>query len=133
MMQHSDSKVFPSVMRPRLSNQQENHATLRKRYLHTNNTMAVLLKTASVRVSSIQIMQIRVQNKGKSVWKSIYDGDVSGDYCSFSVLNSVTPVCHFRSNRMISMQPKNATRCHRFPCREDNLPLVPTFCSSSTR
>ena len=32
-----------------------------------NNTMAVLLKIASVRVSFIQIMQIRVQNKGKSV------------------------------------------------------------------
>ena len=39
--------------------------------------MAILLKTASARVSSIQIMQVRVQNKGKSVWKSIYDGDVS--------------------------------------------------------
>ena len=39
--------------------------------------MAVLLKTALVRVSSIQIMQVRVQNKGKSVWKSRYDGDVS--------------------------------------------------------
>ena len=42
-----------------------------------NNTMAILLKTASVRVSSIQIIQVRVQNKGKSVWKSRYDGDVS--------------------------------------------------------
>ena len=42
-----------------------------------NNIMAILLKTASVRVSSIQIMQIRVQNKGKSVWESRYDGDVS--------------------------------------------------------
>ena len=42
-----------------------------------NNIMAVLLKTASVRVSSIQIMQVRVQNKGKSVWKSRYVGDVS--------------------------------------------------------
>ena len=42
-----------------------------------NNTMAVLLKTASVRVSSIQIIQVRVQNKGKSFWKSRYDGDVS--------------------------------------------------------
>ena len=42
-----------------------------------NNTMAVLLKTASVRVSSIQIIQVRVQNKGKSVWKSRYNGDVS--------------------------------------------------------
>src|SRR4051812_27586424 len=39
--------------------------------------MAILLKTASVRVISIQIIQVRVQNKGKSVWKSRYDGDVS--------------------------------------------------------
>ena len=39
--------------------------------------MSILLKTASVRVSSIQIMEVRVQNKGKSVWKSRYDGDVS--------------------------------------------------------
>ena len=41
------------------------------------STMAILLKTASVRVSSIQIMQVRVQNKGKNVRKSRYDGDVS--------------------------------------------------------
>ena len=46
-------------------------------FLHINNTMAILLKTVSVRFSSIQIMQVRVQNKGKSVWKSRYDGDVS--------------------------------------------------------
>ena len=46
-------------------------------FLHKNNTMAILLKTVSVRVSSIQIMQVRVQNKGKSVWKSRYEGDVS--------------------------------------------------------
>ena len=46
-------------------------------FLHINNTMVILLKTASVRVSSIQIMQVRVQNEGKSVWKSRYDGDVS--------------------------------------------------------
>ena len=39
--------------------------------------MAILLKIASVQVSSIQIMQVRVQNKVKSVWKSRYDGDVS--------------------------------------------------------
>ena len=39
--------------------------------------MAILLKTTSVRVSSIQIMQVKVQNKGKRVWKSRYDGDVS--------------------------------------------------------
>ena len=49
-------------------------------FLHKNNTMVVLLKIASVRVSSIQIMQVRVQNKGKSVWKSRYDGDVSVTY-----------------------------------------------------
>ena len=42
--------------------------------------MAVLLKTASVWVSFIQIMQVRVQNKGKSVWKSRYVGDVSGTH-----------------------------------------------------
>ena len=46
-------------------------------FLHINNTMAILLKTASVRVSPIQIMQVRVQNRSKSVWKSRYDGDVS--------------------------------------------------------
>ena len=39
--------------------------------------MIVLLKIASVWVSSIQIMQVRVQNKGKMVWKSRYVGDVS--------------------------------------------------------
>ena len=49
-------------------------------FLHKNNTMAILLKTASVQVSSIQIMQVRVQNKGKSVCKSRYDGDVSATY-----------------------------------------------------
>ena len=37
--------------------------------------MVVLLKTVSVRVSFIQIMQVRVQNKGKSVWKSRYVGE----------------------------------------------------------
>ena len=42
-----------------------------------NNTMAVMLKIASAQVSFIQLMQVRVQNKGKSVWKSRYDGDVS--------------------------------------------------------
>ena len=46
-------------------------------FLHKNNTMAVLLKTALVRFSSIQIIQVRVQNKGKSVWKNRYDGEVS--------------------------------------------------------
>ena len=39
--------------------------------------MVVLLKKASVRVSFIQIMQSRVQNKRKSVRKSRYDRDIS--------------------------------------------------------
>ena len=39
-----------------------------------NETVA---ETTSVRVSFIQIMQIRVQNKSKTIWKSRYDGDVS--------------------------------------------------------
>ena len=52
--------------------------------------MAILLKTASVRVSSIQIMQVRVQNKGKSVWKSRYDGDVSRMVVDYRGLNEVT-------------------------------------------
>ena len=40
--------------------------------------MVVVLKIASVRVTFIQIMQVRVQNKGKCVWKSRYIGDISG-------------------------------------------------------
>ena len=39
--------------------------------------MAIMLKIVSVQVCSIQIMQIRVQNKSKRVWKSRYNGDVS--------------------------------------------------------
>ena len=46
-------------------------------FLHKNNTMVVLRKTALVQVSFIQIMQIRVQNKRKSVRRSRYDGYVS--------------------------------------------------------
>ena len=53
--------------------------------------MAILQKTASVWVSSIQIMQVRVQNKGKSVWKSRYDGDVSPAHAPAHALTR-TPV-----------------------------------------
>ena len=35
MMQHS-GKVFPSIKKPRLSNQKENHPTPNKQLLHTN-------------------------------------------------------------------------------------------------
>ena len=46
-------------------------------FLHKNNTMAISAEATSVRVSSIQIMYVRVQNRVKSVWKSRYDGHVS--------------------------------------------------------
>ena len=63
--------------------------------------MAILLKTASVRVSSIQIMQIRVENKGNRVWKSRYDGDVSTPlsltYC-LSSSNSVDKLKVIKKN-----------------------------------
>ena len=38
--------------------------------------MVVVLKTAPIRVSFIQIMQIRVQNKRKTIRKSRYVGDI---------------------------------------------------------
>ena len=34
-------------------------------FMHKDNTMAILLKTASVRVSSIQIMQVRSKTRAK--------------------------------------------------------------------
>ena len=55
--------------------------------VHKNNTMEILLKTASVRVSSIQNMQIRVQNKGKRVWKSRYNDDIPHASCVLPCYN----------------------------------------------
>ena len=55
--------------------------------------MAILLKTTLVRVSSIQFMQVRVQNKGKSVWKSRYDGDVSVGDLDEVTLTTNTELC----------------------------------------
>ena len=57
--------------------------------------MIVLLKTTSVWVSFIQIMQVRVQNKGKSVWKSRYVGDVSA--CSWSPPRPRPPLRRLRA------------------------------------
>ena len=51
-------------------------------FLHINNTMESLLKTASVRASFIQIMQVRDQNKGKSVRKSRYNRDITITHAS---------------------------------------------------
>ena len=74
-------------------------------FLHKNNTMAILLKTAPVRVSSIQIMQVRVQNKGKSVWKSRYDGGVS-------LRHSVTPLHNSTKFHMQHQKPLESSIIH---------------------
>ena len=71
------SSIFPYLYRKSLQSFIPIQELL---FLHKNNTMVVLLKTASVRVSFTKIMQIRVQNKRKSVRKCRYDGDVSGVY-----------------------------------------------------
>ena len=57
------------------------HACFWRRWKVFCCSSTVLLKTAPVRVSFIQITQVRVQNKGKSVWKSRYIGDVSTRHC----------------------------------------------------
>ena len=63
--------------------------------------MAVLLKTPSVRVSFIQIMQVRVQYKGKSVCKSRYIGDV----VRTPILRHIDLACntpyHFAASRTV--------------------------------
>ena len=56
--------------------------------------MAVLLKTTLVRVSSIQIMKVRVQNKGKSVWKIRYIGDVSFGQLDIFILQWDEVLCN---------------------------------------
>ena len=63
--------------------------------------MAILLKIASIRVSSIQIMQVRVQNKGKCVWKSRYVRYVSTPpslILCFSSSNSVDKLKVIKKN-----------------------------------
>ena len=49
-------------------------------------------------------------------------------------MNSVSPICCFRSNRTLSVQPKHTTRCHRLHNRRNILPLIhPYLWSSSTQ
>ena len=78
--------------------------------------MAVVLKTASIRVSFIQIMQVRVQNKGKSVCKSRYVGDVSmcdaSNYVGAVLGQRVDyklKVIHYASKTLDSAQQNYAT------------------------
>ena len=47
-------------------------------------------------------------------------------------MNSVTPICCFRSNRILSVQPKHTTRCHRLHNRKNSLPLTLCFFWSSS-
>ena len=47
--------------------------------------------------------------------------------CVFSTMNSGSPVCCFRSNRILSVQPKHTTRCHRFHYRKNTLPFFSCF------
>ena len=52
----------------------------------------------------------------------------------FLCVNSVSPACNFRSNRIFSVPPKCATRCHRLCNQKTILPLVlHFFWSSSTQ
>ena len=45
----------------------------------------------------------------------------------FSAMNSITPGCLLRSNRTLLVPPKHQTRCYRFHCRKNILPLVSEF------
>ena len=91
-------------------------------FLHKNNTMAILLKTTSVRVSSIQIMQVRVQNKGKSVWKSRYDGDVSTVFGHFLPKGHVMPANLYQSDKILRARNTQArSSCYSPPRWAANL------------
>ena len=50
----------------------------------------------------------------------------------FSAMNSVSPICYFRANRILSVRPKHTTRCHRFHNRKNSLPLILCFFWSSS-
>ena len=70
---------------------------------------AVLLKTASVRVSSIQIIQVRVQNKGKSVWKSRYDGDISHSHTRLDTVCVLRCCAPIRTPAPLNFHPAAVT------------------------
>ena len=50
----------------------------------------------------------------------------------FSAMHSVSPIYCFWSNRILSVQPKHTTRCHRFHNRKNSLPLILCFFWSSS-
>ena len=47
-------------------------------------------------------------------------------------MNSVTPICYFRSNQKLSVPPKHITRWHWFHNRKNSLPLILCFFWSSS-
>ena len=65
--------------------------------------MVVLLTTTLVRVIFIHIMQIRVQNKRKSIRKSRYDGDVSSTQVYFPYIDSTKMVLENSSNLQLQL------------------------------
>ena len=46
---------------------------------------------------------------------------------AFSAMNSVSPICYFRTNRIFSVRPKHTTRCHRLHNRKNSLPHNSVF------
>ena len=47
-------------------------------------------------------------------------------------MNSVSPICYSRPNRILLVQPKHTTRCHRFHNRKNSLPHILCFFRSSS-
>ena len=47
-------------------------------------------------------------------------------------MNSVSPICCSRSNRILLVRPKHTTRCHRFHNRKNSLPLILCFLWSNS-
>jgi len=45
----------------------------------------------------------------------------------FLCVNSVSPTCNFRSNRIFSVPPKCATRCHRLCNQKNKIATCSTF------
>ena len=51
---------------------------------------------------------------------------------SVFLMNSVSPISYFRSNQILSVQPKHTTRCHRLHNRKISLSLILWFFWSSS-
>ena len=65
--------------------------------------MVILLNTVSFRVSFIQIMKIRVQNKRKSVRKSRYAEDVSGHSVNNAISITIKLIQHVNDDNYLGL------------------------------